>query len=95
MCVCEGGREGREGRAGGEGGRGLCAGTSRHGLLPRQPPVVECVHVDDLLRLDDGGRLRLLLEAPLTLERHTQLVHHGAAERALQGATERHRETDS
>lgn len=58
--------------------------VSGHGLLPRESPVVERVHVNDLLGLDDDGRLRLLFEAPLTLERHAQLIHHGAAERSLQ-----------
>lgn len=79
---------------GGEGAQGGSSGSSRHGFLPRQPPVVERVHVNDLLRLDDGRWLRLLFEAALALQRHAQLVHHGAAERSLHRATGRERERE-
>lgn len=68
------------GGAGGVGEAGRSTGSSRHGFLPRQPPVVERVHVNDLLRLDNGRWLRFLFEAALALQRHAQLVHHGAAE---------------
>lgn len=54
-----------------------------HGFLPRESPIVECVHVNDFLRLDNDGRLWLLFETALALERHPQLVHHGTAERSL------------
>lgn len=60
------------------------AQCSCHGFLSWESPVVERVHVNDLLCLNDDGRLRLLFEAPLALQRHAQLVHHGAAERTLQ-----------
>lgn len=66
------------------GGSEAAPRVSGHGLLPRESPVVERVHVDDLLGLDDDGRLGLLFEAPLTLQRDAQLIHHGAAERPLQ-----------
>lgn len=56
------------------------AQRSRHGFLSWESPVIERVHVNDLLRLNDDGRLRLLFETALALQRHTQLIHHGAAE---------------
>lgn len=47
------------------------------------------MHVNDLLCLDDDGRLRLLFETTAALQRHAQLIHHGAAERSLQGGGDR------
>lgn len=61
---------------------------SCHGLFPRQPSVIEGMHVDDLLSLDDDGRLRLLLETALALEGCADLIHHGAAEGLLDGRQE-------
>lgn len=63
------------------------AQSSCHGFLSWESPVVERVHVNDLLCLNDDRRLRLLFEAALTLQRHAQLIHHGAAEWSLQKAT--------
>lgn len=57
--------------------------ASRHGLFPREPPVVKGMHVNHLLCFDDGGRLGFLFPPPLAFQRHPELLHHHAAERAL------------
>lgn len=71
------------------------AGTwcpSSHGLFPRQSSVIEGVHVYHFLSFDDGGRLRFLFESPPTLQRHGQLVHHGATKRALENQERKKKE---
>ena len=65
----------------------VCLFVSGHGFFAWQSSVVECVHVNDLLRLDHDGRLGLVFEATLALEGHPQFVHHGTAEGALWGQT--------
>lgn len=57
--------------------------TSGHSLFAGEPALVEGVHVDDLLRFHQGGGRRPVFEAPLALERDSQLVHHGTAEGRL------------
>lgn len=63
--------------------RGVPASASRHGLFAREPPVVKGMHVNHLLRFDDGGRLGFLFPPPLAFQRHPELLHHRAAERTL------------
>ncbi len=72
--------------------RGVCSGYAQrscHGFLSWESPVVERVHVNDLLCFNDDGRLRLLFEAALALQRHAQLIHHGTAEWSLQKRKDR------
>lgn len=88
MFVYRGGLHCRR-RGGGGGGGGVYVQRSCHGFLSWESPVVERVHVNDLLCLDDDGRLRLLFEAALALQRHAQLVHHGTAERSLRSGESR------
>ncbi len=57
--------------------------VSHHGLFPREPPVVKGMHVNHLLCFDDGGWLGFLFPPSLASQRHPELLHHAAAERAL------------
>ncbi len=57
--------------------------ASRHGLFPREPPVVKGMHVNHLLCFDDGGWLGFLFPPSLASQRHPELLHHAAAEQAL------------
>lgn len=70
-----------------EGNVSGCCQLSCHCFLPWESPVVERVHVNDLLCLDDSRRLWLLFETTLALQRDTQFIHNGTAERSLKKKT--------
>lgn len=63
---------------------------SRHGLFPRESPVIKGVHVYNLFCFHDGRRLDFLFPSPLTLHRHPELLHHCTAERPLHINTQHH-----
>ncbi len=50
--------------------------ASRHGLFPREPPVVKGMHVNHLLCFDDGEWLGFLFPPSLASQRNPELLHH-------------------